>query len=93
MITKEMIRKGFERKIISIEDAFEGCISLCCVIGDSAFYFIGSEDEDLTAEEYWKAYTMDITIDMLYEILKDVESAKDNGLDECEWDYYEALLA
>ena len=92
MITKEMIRKGFERNIISIENEFGGCINICCKIGDIAFYFVGMEDENLTVEEYWKSYTMDMTIDMLYEILKDVESAENNGLDEGEWEYYQALL-
>jgi len=92
MITKEMIRKGFERNIISIENEFGGCINICCKIGDNAFYFVGMEDENLTVEEYWKSYTMDMTIDMLYEILKDVKSAEDSGLDEGEWKYYKALL-
>ena len=92
MITKEMIRKGFERNIISIENEYLGCINICCRIGNNAFYFVGMEDEDLTVEEYWKSYTMDMTIDMLYEILKDVESAEDNGLDKGEWEYYRAIL-
>lgn len=92
MITKEMIKKGFEWKIISIENEFGGCINICCKIGDNAFYFVGMEDENLTVEEYWKSYTMDMTINMLYEILKDVQSAEDNGLDEGEWEYYKALL-
>lgn len=92
MITKEMIRKGFEQNIISIENEFCGCINICCKIGDNAFYFIGMEDENLTVEEYWKSYTMDMTIEMLYEILKDVKSAEDSGLDDGEWEYYKALL-
>ena len=50
------------------------------------------EDENLTVEGYWKSYTVDMTIDMLYEILKDIESAENNGLDEGEWEYYKVLL-
>ena len=92
MITKEMIRKGFERNIISIENEYFGCINICCRIGDNAFYFVGMEDENLTVEEYWKSYTVDMTIDMLYEILKNVKSAEDSGLNEGEWEYYKALL-
>lgn len=92
MITKEMIRKGFENNIISIEDAYGGCIDICCRIGDNAFYFGGTEIENITTEEYWKSCTLDTTIDMLYEILKDVESAEDNGLDIGEWEYYRAIL-
>ena len=92
MITKEMIKAGFESDIISIKDEFGGCISICCKIGDNAFYFVGMEDEDLTVEEYWKSYTMDMTIDMLYDILKDSKSAENNGLDVYEWEYYRSLL-
>ena len=92
MITKEMIRKGFEQNIISIQDECFGCIDICCKIGDNAFYFIEIEDENLTVEEYWKLYTMDTTVDVLYEILKDAESAEDSGLDIGEWEYYRAIL-
>ena len=92
MITREMIRNGFERNIISIENEFEGCINICCRIGDNAFYFVGGEDENLTVDEYWQSYTMDMTVDMIYDIVKDIESADENGLDEGEWEYYEALL-
>lgn len=94
MITREMIRYGFDNGTISIEDRFEpaGCVSLCCRIGDGAFYFAGMEDENLTSEEYLESYTMDEIIDMLYDILKDVKSANENGLDSSELEYYEAVL-
>ena len=92
MITKDMIKKGFESNLISIEDEFGGCINICCRIGDNAFYFIEAEDGNLTIEEYWKAYTLDMTIDILYKILKDVVSAEANGLDDGEWEYYRAVL-
>lgn len=48
MITKEVIRNGFENGTISIEEEYAGCTGTCCRIGDNAFYFIGSEDADLT---------------------------------------------
>lgn len=92
MITKEMIKNGLEKNLISIEDSFEGCISLCCRIGDNAFYFIGAEDENLTVEEYWESYTVEDTINMLYEILKDASFAEDNGIYESEYEYYVSLL-
>ena len=88
MITREMIKNGFENNLISIEDEYNGCISLCCRIGDEAFYFVGMEDSDLSTDEYWQSYTLEMTIDMLYDILKDIESAEENGLDEWEWYYY-----
>ena len=92
MITKEMIENGFKTKCISIEYEYAGCIGLCCRIGDNAFYFIGSNDDSLTKEEYWKAYTLDMTVDMIFDILKDSESAEGNGLDDWELGYYESVL-
>lgn len=92
MITKEMIKNGFDNGSISIEDSFEGCISLCCRISDNAFYFAGMVDELLTAEEYLNWYTMDEIIDILYNILKDAESAEEYGLGIEEWEYYKSVL-
>ena len=37
-------------------------------------------------------YTLDMTIDMIFNMLKDVESAEENGIDCVELDYYEAVL-
>ena len=34
-----------------------------------------------------------MTIDMIFNILKDVESAEEHGLDETELDYYTSVLA
>lgn len=92
MITREMIQNGFKKGHMSIEDAFERCISLCCRIGDKAFYFAGMVNSDLTAKEYLEAYTMEEVVDKLFNILKDVESAGKNGLDCMELEYYESIL-
>ena len=59
MITKEMIKKGFKNGIISIEDGCIGCMGICCKIGDNAFYFFGSEDDNITKEDYWKSHTLE----------------------------------
>lgn len=92
MITRDMIKNGFENGIISIEDDYAGCIGICCKIGEMAFYFLGSEDENITKKEYWKSYTLDMTINMIFDILKDSESAERNGLDDWEIGYYESVL-
>lgn len=91
MVTREMIKKGFKNGTISIEDDYAGCLGSCCRIEDNAFYFAGN-DTDLTKKEYWKAYTLDMTIDMIFNVLKDVESAEEHGLDCEELAYYELLL-
>ena len=93
MITREMIKKGFENGIISIENDYAGCLGICCKIGYNAFYFLDSEDGSITKEKYWKTYTLDMTIDMIHNILKDSESAEGNGLDDWEIGYYELMLA
>ena len=91
MITREMIQNGFKKGYMSIEDAFGGCISLCCRIGDNAFYFADMEDSE-TAKKYLESHTMEEVVDILYNILKDVESAEENGLDCMELEYYETIL-
>ena len=93
MITKEMIKKGFENGIISIENDYAGCMGICCKIGDNAFYFLGSKDDSITKEEYWKSYTLDMTIDMIFDILKSAKIAEENGLDDWEIGYYESVLS
>lgn len=93
MITRDMIKNGFENGTISIEEKYSECIGICCKIGEMAFYFLGLEDENITKEEYWKSYTLDMTIDMIFDILKDFESAKKTGLDDFEISYYESVLA
>ena len=45
MITRKMIKKGFENEIISIEDDYAGCMGICCKIGDNAFYDCGFKGE------------------------------------------------
>lgn len=91
-ITKEMIKNGFKNKRISIEYEYAGCIGLCCRIGDNAFYFARTQDDCLTEKEWWEKYTLEDTVSMLYEILKDKESAESNGIDEDELYYYQLVL-
>lgn len=90
MITKDMIKRGFENGIISIEEEYGGCLGICCKIGHMAFYF--TEDSNLTKYEYWKAYTLDMTINMILNVLKDSKSAKENGINDPELSYYESVL-
>lgn len=58
MITREMVKNGFELKKISIEIAYVGCIGICCRIYDNAFYFLWSAEENGIYEtefNYYKA--------------------------------------
>ena len=93
MITKEALKKGFENGSIFIDEDYAGCLGICCRIGDNAFYFCEDKANDLTRDTYWKNYSLEMTVDMLYEILKDKDSAEENGLDEMELAYYDAVLS
>ena len=80
MITRKMIENGFKNGKITIEDSYGGCLGICCKIGDNAFYFVGSDD-NLTKEEYWKSYTLEMTVDMIFNTLKDIQSPPQHALD------------
>lgn len=47
MITREMIRNGFESGTVSIEEEYAGCIGICCKIGDNAFYNLAGKTPKL----------------------------------------------
>lgn len=70
-------------KIIS--NLNDGCIA--CQIGEFWFYFIGSEDENLTSDEVYESYTKEELTEMIYSTLQDM---KKNEFDEVE--YYKAFL-
>ena len=93
MITKEKIKNGFKNHIISIESEFGGCISLCCRIGEYAFYFLGFDAEGLTCDTYSKTYTLENTVAMIYKILKDIQYAEEDGHELAELEYYDAVLS
>jgi hypothetical protein len=93
MITREQIVRGFHSGTISLENEYSGCTSLCCRIGQYAFYFAGMEDEDLSVKEYLKNYAFDEIVENIFSVLKDSASAEDNGIYDEEYSYYEYLLA
>lgn len=92
MITKDMIKAGFESGRISIENEYAGCMSLCCRVGDNAFYFAGNEFDNMTAKEYKESHTADEIVDVVYDVLKDSDTAEANGLDDTEYFIYETIL-
>lgn len=93
MITREMIKNGFNNGLISLENEFDGCIGLCCRIGDNVFYFeTDNKAMYYTKEKYLQTYTMEEIIDKLYDVLQDVEHAEVYGLDCEELGYYEGVL-
>lgn len=86
MTFKEMIFKGLcDGTVKIINNPNDDCI--VCQIGDFWFYFIGSEDEDLTPDEVYESYTKEQLTEMIYSTLQDM---KKDGFGEVE--YYKAFL-
>lgn len=86
MTFKEMIFKGLcDGTVKIISNPNDDCIA--CQIGEFWFYFIGSEDEDLTPDEVYESYTKEQLTEMIYSTLQDMEK---NEFDEVE--YYKAFL-
>lgn len=86
MTFKEMIFEGLcDGTVKIISNLNDGCIA--CQIGEFWFYFIGSEDENLTPDEVYESYTKEELTEMIYSTLQDM---KKNEFDEVE--YYKAFL-
>lgn len=96
-ITKNMISMGMDTGIVSLEDSYAGeiasCNTLCCKIGNNAFYFAASEDEDLTKEQYEETYNKQEIVEQLYEMLKDRDTAISYGIYKFEYEYYKNILS
>lgn len=88
MTFKKMIFKGLcDGTVKIISNPNDNCIA--CKIGESWFYFIGSEDEDLTPDEVYMSYTKEELAEMIFSTLQDMEIEK-NDVDEVE--YYKSFL-
>lgn len=94
MITKKILRIGFVKGAISIENSYGPCNDVCCRIGNHAFYFFDNE-ESLTAEELTSPYMFEKTLDLLTKLLKNEESAIAHGISVIadEYKYFEFVLA
>lgn len=93
VITKEMIKSGIKAGLITFVPDPNADHSTVCKIGDSWFYFGGSEGEKCSPEEYTKNVPEDDIIDEIFETL---ESYRQAGRDDyefwSEYDYYRHIL-
>ena len=79
----EMIYKGLCEGVVKIiQSPNDDCIA--CSIGQYWFYFIGSEDEDMTPDEVYESYTKEELTDLILSAI--------NELDETESTYYRTFL-
>lgn len=91
MITKELIRKGIESKVIRFESDPDGIDGLgtVCAIGEYWFYFGGLTAEELAPDEYQENVPMEEIIDEIYDVL---EVFRTTPWFETEYEYYQCFL-
>lgn len=91
MITKELIRKGVESKVIRFESDPDGIDGLgtVCAIGEYWFYFGGLTAEELTPDEYQENVPMEEIIDEIFDALEEFRKFDDF---KGEYEYYQCLL-
>ena len=83
MELREMIYKGLCDGVVEIiQNPNDDCIA--CRIGECWFYFIGSEDENMTSDEVYESYTKEELTELILSTIED--------LDETEIAYYAAFL-
>ena len=66
-------------------------IFFICVLTRGTLYFLDF-DEDVLLEEFWTKYSKEEVITMIWDVIKNKETAEKNGLSEEEQGYYEGLL-
>lgn len=88
MITKKMVKTGFERAIITLEEDPNMESGTVCRIGDHWFYFGGEDAEAMSPAEYISKTNGRKIVDDIYTALSELEDA---GMNE-EYAYYEAVL-
>lgn len=64
-ITRQMVEDGYREGLIClINNPNDDCVS--AQIGEYWFYFAGSENEDMTVDEYENEYTFDEIVDYIF---------------------------
>lgn len=83
-ITRQMVEDGYREELIYlINNPLDGCIA--AQIGDNWFYFAGSENENMTVDEYEAEYTFDEIIDHIFDVL---DSDFKTEFEDEYWYYY-----
>lgn len=73
----DLIYRGIKQNVVKfIENPNDGCIA--CEIGDYWFYFIGSEDENMTSSEVMESYTCDELIELIYGAMIELDDTEIN---------------
>ena len=84
-ITKSMIINGYNMELVQLaSNPYDGCLT--CQIGGHWFNFTGTEDENMSPDEYKSKYAKDIIIDNILSTLYDFET--DDVFEDEYWHYY-----
>ena len=83
-ISKELIEKGIENYGV-LNFIFQNGVK--CKIGKVVFIFLPPLTNIGSLEEFNQRYTVSQKAEMVYNVIKDEETAKANGIDEGRWSY------
>ena len=90
MITREMVRRGYETGLITLADAPDGD-EVVCRIGDCWFYFWnGDHGLSETKESFIRNFTKDEIIEAIWQGLETFHELW--GQLRMEYEYYDAIL-
>lgn len=89
-LNKDIIKNGIiNHHIKIINNPNDDCIA--AKIGDFWFYFIGSKDETLSADEVYESFTKEELSELILNAINDLKY-DDEGHITSEWLYYKAYL-
>ena len=91
MITKEMIKQGYEKGIVKLETDPNLESGTVCKIGDNWFYFYGKLAADLDPEQYKKTVSKEDIVLKIFETLNEWYESGDETFED-EYAYYECIL-
>lgn len=83
-ISKELIKNGIENYGI-VKFIFQNGVK--CKIGKVVFNFLPPLTNIGSLKEFNQRYTVNQKAEMVYNVIKDEETAKSNGIDEGRWSY------
>ena len=70
VITKEMIKSGIKAKLVVFAEDPNADHGTVCRIGNSWFYFGGTEGERYSPEEYIKNVPVEDVVDEIFDVLE-----------------------
>ena len=93
VITKEMIKSGIKAKLVVFAEDPNADHGTVCRIGNSWFYFGGTEGERYSPEEFIKNVPVEDVVDEIFDVLESFRKEGKEDIDfRDEYDYYWHIL-